>query len=74
MDTKDAITTIQALSVQLRQNAKDYSAQADALDIAISQLQGTLQTEIVADQAQIADLTAEVAAAAPTITDQQVLQ
>jgi hypothetical protein len=51
MDTPTAISTLTALLTGIQSQITGFQAQADALNIAISQLQGTLDTE----QADIAE-------------------
>lgn len=62
MDTQQAIDTLIALKATIDSNAAGLSAQSDALGISISQLQGTLET-------QIADKDQEIAAAVATQAD-----
>lgn len=46
MDTNTAISTLQSLLQTVQSNRIGFQAQEDALTLAISQLQGTLKTQL----------------------------
>ncbi len=67
MDTTQAVATLQSMATTLQSNVTGYQAQLDAINLAISQLQGTLTTQLAAldaANAQLATLQAASVAAA----------
>lgn len=60
MDTQTAISTLQTLSQNLGAQIGLLTTEQEAVNIAITQLQGTLVTEVTADQAKIDLLQTEV--------------
>lgn len=71
MDTETAIQVLQALQVTLTDEVKGSQAKLDAITLAIQQLQGTLVTQIDADQAIIAQKQAEIDAGKVQLADVQ---
>ena len=63
MDTQTAITTLQAMLTTIESNITGLQGQRDAIQLAISQLQGTLSTQLT----ELEDTKAQLAAAHETI-------
>lgn len=59
-DTQSTIDALRVEAIAKRNNAKDIVAQADVLDTAASQLEGTLQTQITDAKAVIDALALQV--------------
>ena len=69
MQTIDAINVLQAMLQTIQSSATGLTAQAAAIQLAITQLQGTLQTQ----DTELNDIKATIAAADPTAPISSVL-
>ena len=74
-DTNTTIDSLKALSNTLRSTGNGQLAQADAIDLAVSQLQGILKTQLATltpEQIQVIPQVADLAQQVSDLTDQVV--